>query len=115
MPVPREGMGRMSPTITSRISAVVRAGWDADMRRGPVVGRRRAGGLLVAGISMVTTMVIGEFRERPLVKNERERKNTILLLPRHFDQQFEDSEAVAADLMEQMNLIDISSPAIFRE
>ena len=45
-------------------------------------GRRR---------SLLGTMVmVGEFRERALANSERELENTVLLLTRHFDQQFED-------------------------
>lgn len=103
-------MRRMSSKITSRISAAAKGGWDAAVRRGPVLWLTLCGALLVAGIFVVTTMVIGDFRERALVNNERELENTVLLLTRHFDQQFEDSETVAADLITQMNLPDISSP-----
>ena len=40
-------------------------------------------------------MIVGEFRERALSNSERELENTVLLLARHFDQQFEDSDIVA--------------------
>ncbi|MGY8668442.1 EAL domain-containing protein [Bradyrhizobium sp. UFLA05-109] len=108
-------MRRMSSTITSRIFAAAKGGWDAAVRRGPVLWLTLCGALLVAGIFVVTTVVIGDFRERALVNNERELENTVLLLTRHFDQQFEDSETVAVDLITQMNLPDIASPEIFRE
>ena len=36
--------------------------------------------------------MVGEFRERALSNRERELENTVLLLSRHFDQQFEDTE-----------------------
>ncbi|MCP3462360.1 EAL domain-containing protein [Bradyrhizobium sp. CCGUVB23] len=108
-------MRLMSSTITSRIATATRGGWDAAVRRGPVLWLTLCGALLVAGIFVVTTMVIDDFRERALVNNERELENTVVLLTRHFDQQFEDSETVAADLVAQMKLADISSPEVFRE
>ncbi|WP_431309568.1 bifunctional diguanylate cyclase/phosphodiesterase [Bradyrhizobium iriomotense] len=105
----------MSSTITRRISGAAQGGWDAAVRRGPVLWLTLCGALLVAGIFVITTTVIGDFRERALVNNERELENTVLLLTRHFDQQFEDSETVAADLIAQMNLPEVSSPEMFRE
>ncbi|MBJ6874271.1 cache domain-containing protein, partial [Vibrio cholerae] len=55
------------------------------------------------------------FRERTLVNRERELANTVQLLARHFDQQFEDADTVATDLIDQINLAEITSPAMFRE
>ncbi|QPF91693.1 EAL domain-containing protein [Bradyrhizobium commune] len=101
--------------MAAKLSLAARSGWDAAMRRSPVLWLILSGALLVAGIFTATTMVIGDFRERALANNERELENTVLLLTRHFDQQFEDSETVAADLISQMNLPDISSPETFRE
>ena len=92
-----------------------KSGRDAIMRRGPVLWLTLSGALLVAGIFAVTAMAVGDFRERALANNERELENTILLLTRHFDQQFEDSETVAADLISQMNLPAIGSPETFRD
>jgi diguanylate cyclase (GGDEF)-like protein/PAS domain S-box-containing protein len=85
------------------------------MRRGPVLWLTLSGMLLVAGIFTVTAMAIGEFRERTLANRERELENTVQLIARHFDQQFQDSDVVAADLIGQMNLPEITSAAMFRE
>jgi len=85
------------------------------MRRGPVLWLTLSGVLLVAGIFIVTAMAIGEFRERTLTNRERELENTVQLIARHFDQQFQDSDVVAADLIGQMNLPEINSAAMFRE
>ena len=60
--------------------------------RGPVLWLTLCGGLLVAAIFIGTIMMVGEFRERALANSERELENTVLLLTRHFDQQFEDSD-----------------------
>ena len=46
--------------------------------------------------------MVGEFRERALSNSERELENTVLLLTRHFDQQFEDSDIIASNLISQL-------------
>jgi diguanylate cyclase (GGDEF)-like protein/PAS domain S-box-containing protein len=97
------------------MSLAARGGWEAAARRGPVLWLTLCGVLLVAGIFAVTAMAVGEFRERTLANRERELENTVQLIARHFDQQFEDSDVVAADLIGQMNLPEISSPEMFRE
>ncbi|MBR0903000.1 EAL domain-containing protein [Bradyrhizobium liaoningense] len=101
--------------IAAGMSLAVNNGWRAAMRRGPVLWLTLCGVLLVAGIFTVTAMAVGEFRERTLVNRERELENTVQLIARHFDQQFEDSDVVATDVIGQMNLPDIASPAMFRE
>ena len=92
-----------------------KSGWDAAMRRGPVLWLTLSGALLVAGIFAVTAMAIGEFRERTLTNRERELENTVQLIAKHFDQQFEDSDVVAAELIGQMRLPEITSPQMFHE
>ena len=102
--------------IAARMSLAVNNGWRAAaIRRGPVLWLTLCGVLLVAGIFAVTAMAVGEFRERTLVNRERELENTVQLIARHFDQQFEDSDVVAADVTAQMNLPEITSAAMFRE
>ena len=101
--------------IAARLSLVAKSGWDAAMRRGPVLWLTLSGALLVAGIFAVTAMASGEFRERTLANRERELENTVQLIARHFDQQFEDSDVIAADLIGQMHLPEITSPQMFRE
>src|SRR5262245_5997991 len=60
-------------------------------------------------------MMIGEFRERALKNSERELQNTVMLLTRHFEQQFKDSEVLTRDLITQLDLSTIASPEIFKE
>jgi diguanylate cyclase (GGDEF)-like protein/PAS domain S-box-containing protein len=97
------------------MSLAAKNGWEALARRGPVLWLTLCGALLVAGIFAVTAIAVGEFRERTLANRERELEKTVQLIARHFDQQFEDSDIVAAELIGQMNLSEISSPAMFRE
>ena len=84
------------------------------IRRGPILSLILCGGLLVAAIIVGTMMMVGEFRERALSNSERELENTVLLLTRHFDQQFEDSEIVANDVISRMQFSEIDSPETFR-
>jgi diguanylate cyclase (GGDEF)-like protein/PAS domain S-box-containing protein len=87
----------------------------ASVRRGPVLWLTICGGFLVAAIIIGTIAMVGEFRERALSNGERELENTVLLLARHFDQQLEDSEIIANDLISQMKISGIASPEMFRE
>src|SRR5712664_1448794 len=83
--------------------------------RGPVLWLTVCGGLLVAAIFAATIMMIGEFRERALANSERELENTVLLLTRHFDQQFEDSDTIAADVISRLRVSGIATPEFFRD
>src|ERR1700741_4815091 len=64
----------------------------ASARRGPVMWLLLCGALLAAAILVGTAIMINQFRERALKNAERELENTVLLLTRHFDQKFEDSD-----------------------
>src|SRR5215207_7672934 len=83
--------------------------------RGPVLWLTLCGGLLVAAIFAGTIVMVGQFRERALVNSERELENTVVLLTRHFDQQFEDSRTIAADLISQLQVSGIGSPEAFKQ
>ena len=56
------------------------------------------GVLLIAAITIGTTIMAGNFRERTLNSSKRELENTVLLLARHFEQQFEDFGAIQEDI-----------------
>src|SRR5258708_6209345 len=83
--------------------------------RSPVLWLALCGGLLVAAIFIGTIMMVVEFRERALGNSERELQNTVLLLTRHFEQQFEDSETIATDVISQLQISGIASSERFRE
>ncbi|MBH5370877.1 bifunctional diguanylate cyclase/phosphodiesterase [Bradyrhizobium glycinis] len=108
-------MRQVFARVAAGMSQAARNGWEALARRGPVLWLTLCGVFLVAGIFIATAIAIGEFRERTLANRERELENTVKLIARHFDQQFKDSDIVAADLIGQMNLPEITSPAMFRE
>src|SRR6185369_6062926 len=89
-------------------------GFATSFRRGPVLWLLLCGTLLSAAILIGTAVMIGQFRERALANGERELKNTILLLTRHFDQQFEDSNVIARNIVAQMQIPRMASPDEFR-
>jgi len=88
-------------SIQGRSSKAATATWRRltfGQRRDPIFWLIASGCILVAAICVGTMIMIGEFRERALKNGERELENTVMLLTRHFEQQFEDSEAIAAEL-----------------
>src|SRR5215510_15903034 len=87
----------------------------APTRRGPVMGLILCGTLLAVAILAGTAIMIGQFRERALANGERELENTILLLTRHFDQQFEDSSIISRNIIAQMGIPQIASADEFRQ
>ena len=82
--------------------------------RDPIVWLILCGCLLVAAIFAGTTVMVGEFRERAIANNERELENTVRLLTRHFEQQFDDTEVIAAGLIREMQLSSIETAETFR-
>ncbi|HWZ08653.1 MAG TPA: cache domain-containing protein, partial [Bradyrhizobium sp.] len=85
-----------------------------SIRRGPALWLVLSGGLLIAAIAIGTALVIGEFREQALLNSERELENTVQLLTRHFDQQFEDCDIITSDLISKLQLSEIASPEAFK-
>ncbi|MGH6739072.1 MAG: diguanylate cyclase, partial [Bradyrhizobium sp.] len=99
----------------SRIGAATLRRFAVARGRDPIVWLIICGCLLVAAITLGTMMMVGEFRERAIANSERELQNAVLLLTRHFDQQFEDTEIIAGDIVAQMKVADMASPEAFRE
>jgi diguanylate cyclase (GGDEF)-like protein len=72
------------------------------------------GVFLIAAITIGTTIMAGNFRERALDNSKRELENTVLLLARHFDKQLEDFTVIQKDVVTQILVAGITSPDIFR-
>ncbi len=72
------------------------------------------GALLIAAITIGTTIMAGNFRERALSSAERELENTVLLLARHFDRQLSDFIVVQEDIAAQIRSAGITSPVDFK-
>src|ERR1700694_1385659 len=119
MHIPRNwGMRKVISSIFGalgmpRIAAIEPHRIAASNRRGPVVWLILSGILLIAGIMIGTAVMVDQFRERALSNGERELENTVLLLTRHFDQQFKDCDIIANDLISTMEISGMASPEIF--
>ena len=87
----------------------------ASVRRGPATWLMLGGVILAAAILVGTIVMIDQFRERALANGQRELENTVLLLTRHFDQQFEDSNVIARNIIAQTGIPLMTSPDEFRE
>jgi diguanylate cyclase (GGDEF)-like protein len=81
---------------------------------GPIRWLTLGGILLIAAITIGTTIMVDSFRERALNNSTRELQNTVLLLARHFDRQIGDFTAVEKDIAGQIELSGFASPDIFR-
>ncbi len=84
-------------------------------RRGPVVWLILCGAVLSAAILVGTIVMIDQFRGRALANGQRELENTILLLTRHFNQQFEDSNTIARSVISQARIAQMTSPDEFQQ
>jgi diguanylate cyclase (GGDEF)-like protein len=76
--------------------------FKAFVRGGPIRWLIIGGALLIAAITIGTTIMAGNFRERALNNRERELENTVLLLARHFDQQLDDFTVIQKDVAAQI-------------
>jgi diguanylate cyclase (GGDEF)-like protein len=74
----------------------------AFVRGGPIRWLIVGGVFLIAAITIGTTIMAGNFRERALNSRERELENTVLLLARHFDQQLDDFTVIEKDVVTQI-------------
>jgi diguanylate cyclase (GGDEF)-like protein/PAS domain S-box-containing protein len=98
----------MASTGTSRFRIA------SSFRGGPIRWLIFGGSLLIAAIAIGATIMAGNFRERALRNSERELENTVLLLARHFDQQFEDLQVVQKDLIAFMRSSGIATPENYK-
>jgi len=85
-----------------------------SMRAGPIRWLVIGGLLLIAAITVGTTIMAGNFRERALRGAEEQLENTVLLMARHFDQQLEDFMGIQRDVVAQIENSKMSSPDAFR-
>ncbi|MGB9118806.1 bifunctional diguanylate cyclase/phosphodiesterase [Bradyrhizobium sp.] len=87
---------------------------NSQPQRNPIRALILCGVFLISAIAVGTSMMIYGFRERALQSSMRELENTVLLLARHFDQQFDDFALVQQDIINQLNLGMITSPQDFK-
>src|SRR6266576_2532622 len=86
----------------------------ASVRGGPIRWLVAGGLFLIAAITIGTTIMAGNFRERALNSSKRELENTVLLLARHFDQHLEDFTVVQRLVVAQIEVVGITSSDIFK-
>ncbi|MGJ5204247.1 bifunctional diguanylate cyclase/phosphodiesterase [Bradyrhizobium sp. HKCCYLR20261] len=87
---------------------------DTSLWRGPLPWLVACGTLLIAAIVIGTIVMANGFRSKAVGNSERELENTVLLLSRHFAQQFEDAETAVSHVIRRMQLGSIGSPEAFR-
>jgi len=102
------GLGKLRTVAIGWYHAVI------AVRRDPVLWLILCGVSLIAAIVIGTALTVGEFRESTLRNSERELENTVQLLTRHFDRQFEDCEIITNDLISRMQFSEIASPEAFK-
>ena len=68
------------------------------IQRSPLHWLVMCGGLLIVCIATGTAMTVYNFRERALAISEHQLESTVLLLARHFDQQFEELKRIQTSL-----------------
>src|ERR1700730_1153804 len=98
--------------MTANIPAAL--GLKFPIPRRTIRGYIFSGALLIAAIAFGTAMIVSNFRERALNDSERELENTVLLLARHFDQQFEEFEVVQKELVAYIRSTGIASSETFK-
>jgi diguanylate cyclase (GGDEF)-like protein/PAS domain S-box-containing protein len=103
----RSGVSRGTPAGTAPATS--------SRRRDPVVWLIACGVLLIAGIIVGTVATIGGFRQHALDNSERELENTVLLLTRHFDQQFDDYHILAMEMLARLDFSRFASAEAFRD
>src|SRR5229473_8591370 len=86
----------------------------ASVRGGPIRWLIVGGAFLILAIMIGTTIMAGNFRERALDSSKRELENTVMLLARHFDQQFRDFGAIQQDLVTFIQTAGINSSESFK-
>jgi diguanylate cyclase (GGDEF)-like protein len=86
----------------------------ATVSGGPIGWLIVGGVFLIAAITIGTTIMAGNFRERALNSSKRELENTVLLLARHFDRQLEDFEIIQKDVVTQIQLARVGSIENFK-
>jgi diguanylate cyclase (GGDEF)-like protein/PAS domain S-box-containing protein len=99
----------MKPTASAPIDVKISVGG------GPIRWLLIGGFLLIAAITLGTTIMAGNFRERALASAERQLENNVLLMARHFDQQLEDFMGIQRDVVAQIERSGVATADAFRD
>ena len=87
----------------------------AATRRNPVRWLIATGILLLTGIVLAATTTIISFRDSTLETHRRELENRLVLLTRHYEQEFSDLERIQHDITAQLRLAGVASPEQFKQ
>jgi diguanylate cyclase (GGDEF)-like protein len=88
---------------------------DATFRRGPINWLILCAVLVIAAIVIGTAVMVNDFRERALASGERELENTVLLLARHYDQQFADFTSIHQDVVDEVARAGLTTSDDFKQ
>lgn len=81
---------------------------------GPIQGLILCGCLLITAIAIGTACITVHFRDRAIESKKRELENTVLLVARHFDQQFGDLQGIQNDVITYMKSANIQNSAAYQ-
>ena len=98
----------MKPTASAPIDAKI------STRGGPIRWLVIGGFFLIAAITLGTTIMAGNFRERALSSAESQLENNVLPMARHFDQQLEDFMGIQRDVVAQIERSGVASKVFDR-
>ncbi|HEY8332956.1 MAG TPA: EAL domain-containing protein [Tardiphaga sp.] len=87
---------------------------NALTRRNPVGWLIATGAVAIVTIALTTVMAVDSFRARALASSQRELENTLVLLSRHFEEEFSDLKRVERDLSAFLQSDGIVSAESFR-
>jgi diguanylate cyclase (GGDEF)-like protein len=113
-------MGRQEATSerdandTGRGSGVHAALRRLGFRGDPIRGLILCGGVLITAIAIGTVIITMHFRDRAIESSKRELANTVLLVARHFDQQFDDLQGVQNDVVTYMKSSNITTSDAYK-
>jgi len=102
-------VGLLSKAMSESASVVGNSATPGKARARPIILLIVSGIVLVAAIVLGTALLASKFRERALANNERELKNTALILAEQTDRVFQAIELVQISLIERMQSLGISS------
>jgi hypothetical protein len=81
---------------------------------GPIQVLILCGGLLITAIAIGTASITIHFRDRAIESAKQELENTVLLVARHFDQQFDDLQGVQNDVTLYMKSANINTDQTYK-
>lgn len=113
-----EQFGNRNSSTRRRRSALIEVAFAAItalVRRSPIHWLVLCGGLLIVGIAVGTVLAVANFRNRALDNSRHQLENTVLLLARHFDQQFEELARIQQTLIAHIQSADVRTQHDFSE